>query len=230
MALRGTAGATGQNVGSSAPITLTVSGISIQNGDLVLICVNCSQFASSTTPAGFTQVLAETLNGSLNNFALYWKIASSEPSSYSIDTSSHNMAGAAQCRVYSGRSGVITASQATADAFAAFPMTANATGLTAAAGDDVVAFYAFNSGGIDNVGWTLPSGYANGVITQDTVNTQVSPIWAADNVGVAGGATGTITATLTNSGADTNGHHAAFVISLAQASASTPGGYCYNEC
>ena len=216
MALRGTAGITGTNSGGSAPVTLNVAGIGIQNGDIVLICVNCSQFTSSSTPSGFTQILAETLNGSLNNFALYWKVAASEPSSYSIDTGSHNMAGAAQCRVYSGRSGSITASQATADSFAAFSITANATGLTASAGDDVVAFYSFNSGAINNFGWTPPSGYANGLITQDTVNTQVSPLWSADNVGVAGGATGTVTATLTNSGGDTSGHHAAFLISLAQ--------------
>jgi hypothetical protein len=83
MAYRG--GAVAASSGTTQ--TVTVSGINIQLNDIVLLCLCCSNSATPTWPAGFTQVTGTSpavTDGNTNVYT-YSKVATaSEPSSYSV--------------------------------------------------------------------------------------------------------------------------------------------------
>jgi hypothetical protein len=215
MALRGTAG---NSAGAVTTVVVTVSGIGIVNGDIVLLFANVYGTAPSLTfPTGFTVIpsLTQEIGG---NCALQvaWKVASSEPTTYTL-TSTANFYGSAQCRVYSGRnSSQFTATQTTASTSLVLPNTATATGLTAANGDDVVVVYAVPLGGsADTMAFTTPTNFANPLITQNTSTAFVGCLFGADHVGVTAGATGGIVTSVSDL-LNTSSTFGAAVLSLAQ--------------
>jgi hypothetical protein len=103
MALRGTASQA--NTTSQSTVVINVSGIGIQNNDIVLLfgLFGGGGSQSITWPSGFSAITGcanQNVNGA--TFACSWKLASSEPSSYTI-TPTLNDFHVAHCRVYSGR-------------------------------------------------------------------------------------------------------------------------------
>lgn len=220
MALRGTA----SNVVTTAAtsIVVTVGGIGIQSGDIVLLCCDFDTYPNTITSSGFSVLVTNQQIGTDNNTGVVlWKTAgASEPSTYTISGTASDYYGV-QCRVYSGRSGVVTAQQTTNLAgTGAPPVTLSITGLTAAAGDDVVLFVVGSSTNTaaSSFSWTQPSGYGNSVVSANTV-AYTPNLYSADNVNVSAGATGTLSATPTNNGPANIGY-AAFLISLQVAATS----------
>lgn len=227
MAFRGGNGTFSTSLVTSLTIT---HGISIQAGDVVFLCAsaNASGVAAPTFPAGFSATLGGTTLGSLaiptngegpcTGF-LQAKIAgASEPSSYTITTSSHRWT--LVIRVYSGRSGTpyaVAPVTTTPVANHNVPVSLALSTITAHAGDDVCAFIVGSQqegGATDTTLTTAPTGFAN--VRNDTgttANTFTPMIWSCDNTNVTAGTTGS-GGTLTGTGGN-NTAYGAYVISMA---------------
>lgn len=222
MAFRG--GAVQANLTASTTVVITVGGIGIQLGDVVLLFGSFNgepDTISCPTFSGIAGLAAAQIGASNNTIAALSKIAgSSEPSTYTVTVNTsdlHTM----QCRVYSGRNGTVTAKQVTNLAGSGSqPITLTITGLTAAAGDDVVCLAAGTaSSASDTYGWTPPSGYGNSLVGTDT--TSFAPAcYGADKLNVSAGATGTLSATLSDTASNNIGA-AVFLLSLAAGSGGT---------
>jgi len=202
---------------------VTVGGIGIQSGDIVLLFCNFDTFPNTISCTGFSVLVTNQQIGSGTNstvVVLSKTAGGSEPSTYTINGTASDLY-SAQCRVYSGRSGTVTAQQTTNLAgTGAPPVTTSITGLTAAAGDDVVLFVGGSTATLTcTYSWTQPSGYGNSLITSASATTSFAPnCYSADNTNVSAGATGTLATTQTNTGPNNIGY-AAFLVSLAAAAA-----------
>ena len=228
MAFRGSAVA----ASSSSTQTVTVSGISIQLNDIVLLCL--ADFIGNTPsfPSGFAVVPGTTgLNDGNVAILTYYKVATgSEPSTYSVTGVSFG--GALNCRVYSGRltSGTIftTTAQTAAGSPGAFPISFAATGVTATASDDAVIFLGEAPTGSSTActaSYTASSGWTNGALANDTVDNFASTEWLASSDLInTSGATGTIGGSLsiTSGAGPGNSTYMAQVVSIATAAAVIP--------
>ena len=220
MALRGTAGQA--NTTSSTTVTVDVSGISIQNGDIVLLVGISGGSASSTQtyPSGFGAISTLTNIAMTTEASTMWcayKVASGEPTTYTV-TSSINDFHTMQCRVYSGRSTIspITAvAQSGPGVDGPLPIAPSLTGLTAAAGDDIIQFLGVSSISIaDTYSFTPTSGYINAVNTPGTTVGNSPSMAGANNLNVSAGATGNLSTSMS----DTHGGNVqwgGYVIALA---------------
>jgi hypothetical protein len=234
MALRGTAGQ--GNTTASTTCVVTVSGIGIQSGDIVLLVSDLGGDAgvnTATYPSGFIAVpgLSGIVINTSTALSIAYKVATgSEPSTYTVTSSSGSGADfiSVQCRVYSGRNTAspFTAVSSTPTVNSAInnippPLTTAITGLTAAASDDIVLFVATdNSGasGANGLGVTAPSGFSNVVSTLGGVT--FSPlIVGCDEVNSAGGSTGTLNPIITAATAS-NISYAGYVLSLSSSGSS----------
>jgi hypothetical protein len=222
MALRGTAGSAATSASTS--IVVTVGGIGIQSGDIVLIFCNFNTFPNTISSTGFSILVANQNIGTANSAVtvLSKTAGGSEPSTYTINGTASDLY-SVQCRVYSGRSGTVTAQQTTnLCGTGAPPVTTSITGLTAAAGDDVILFIGGSTSTlICTYSWTQPSGYLNSLVTSSSVTTSFAPnCYSADNTNISAGGTGTLVTTQTNTGPNNIGY-AAFLVSLAAAAGNT---------
>jgi hypothetical protein len=221
-AFRGSAGQA--NATASTTVTVTVSSIGIQNGDIVLFFMNANTASGTLTqPTGFSAVPGISQNIISNTVSMVWyKVAgASEPSTYTA-TSSASDIHTGEVRVYSGRNTAspFTAVATTAEAFLTSPGSIALTGVTAALGDDVVWLVGNASGsGVATPALTNPSGFANQNIFYDATAFS-PPILSCDSVNVSAGATGTLTGTETWSPLAAYG---GYVLSLAKAAASVNG-------
>lgn len=230
MALRGTAFQA--NGSASTTCVINVSGIGIQQGDIVLLLMNGGGNAGQanfTFPSGFAAIpgLAKQKIISLMAFQVMYKVATgSEPSTYTV-TSDQTDFQCAQCRVYSGRNQTspFTAVAVTAPvAASATPISESFTGLTAAASDDLVLFVGNDNTNVvssDVYALTAPSGFSN--VVNAVGNHQFGSVTlSADLVNHSAGATGTLSATETSTPTGRSMAYAGFLISIATA-ANTPG-------
>ena len=80
---------------SATPVSSTSTVINVpsgvQDGDfLVLVAVTWTSSGGFTLPAGFTQLYDQALSAaSTHQFALGWRVASSEPASYTVTSASN---------------------------------------------------------------------------------------------------------------------------------------------
>jgi hypothetical protein len=227
MAWRGSAGGTSVTTGDTVVITVNgIGGVGPQNGDLVILqalvgsgqTISCPGFSSVS---GLTAI-TETDSGQTYAVPL-WKIAGpSEPSSYTISSSANNGAMAADCNVFIGRNPTspFTAVSQVAPTAGPFPISIPIPGVTAAAGDDLLFLAADGSNkGSNTSALSVPSGFGNVLDTNATATAAYTTVHSCNQTNVAGGATGTVTGTITSaSGANTN--PGGFLLSLAQASSS----------
>lgn len=209
-ALRGTA-QNGLSVAATS-ITVDVSAIGIQDGDVLICTVEVGGTGTATftwpsgfaVPSGLSTINLAYIAGANTLGIAYWVVSGTVPTSVTI-TSSQSDRLAAQCRDYSGRN---TTSPFTAVAqtgsttlSATSPATFAMTGLTAVTGDDIVIMAGFNNGKTGSAytyTFSGPSGYANAIT--EFAGTQYDEILgSADQVNAAGGATGTINSTITAS-------------------------------
>lgn len=229
-ALRGAASTSSTTTVSS--ISVTVSGIGIQSGDIVLCAVNgggASGLATLTFPSGFSPISGLTQQKLSTNtaFAIESKTAgASEPSSYTFSSSATDYM-TATCRVYSGRSGAITAETLTPSTTfggSTSPQSLSISGLTAASADDVVLFVGIDNGRMNSgVTYTfaLPTGFADGRTDYAASTTFTPPIGSADDVNTSSGTTGTLSSSWSWTGTGNNAsQYAGFLISLAASGSS----------
>jgi hypothetical protein len=209
--------------GSTGVTSLVVNAPTNASGDIIMICGYFSGSVSAPTitwPSGFSATVVSC--GDTSPFyagncwmALAWKQSGgSEPGTYTVTTTLVNTIDLISSS-FSGRSGTqFTATQPTAGAAAhgASSMSLPLTGVTAAAGDDVAAFFLAT-----NIGWSVtsnPSGYTTEATTSGAVADEGTMALLV-NANVSAGATGTLTATMTAGTVDADGM--GLVVSLAQA-------------
>jgi hypothetical protein len=229
MAWRGSAGGTAVT-GGNAQVVITVSGIGgigPQLNDLVILQViaGSGQTASCTGFSNVPGLSAIALTDSGQSYAiLLYKIAGAgEPSSYTITLSGNSQPIAADCNVFSGRntSTPFTAVNQVAPAAGPFPISIPITTVTAAAGDDLLFVCADGSNkGSNTSALTPPSGFTGTLDTNAILATAYTTVHSCNQTNVSGGATGTITGTITSaSGANTN--PGGFLLSIAQAASAS---------
>lgn len=146
----------------NSPLTATMPAVT--DGDVLLMTVSIQRpsFPSITTPTGWT-LLATTDGGSLNTpySALYWRVASSEPGSYSI-TFVGNSGNISQVTIVS-----LTGADTTQPVAAQFAAQYNASSVScvspalgswsSANGIDVNLSYGLETVGANS--WTPPTNY-----------------------------------------------------------------------
>ena len=218
MAYRG--GAVAPAGGTESSITVTVSGIGIQSGDIVVLfgVFGGGGTLTPTFPTGFSAIPGlSTVNCNNQTMAAAYKVAgSSEPSSYTVTPGSNDYL-SLLCAVWSGRN---TSSPFTAVATtvgtntSSLPQTLSVTGLTAALSDDIGMFVGMaGTGNGQSYSFTPPSGYSNGQIS--TAAVYYNPAAAsATNLSVSAGATGTLGGSINASGG-ANTTYGGYVLSLA---------------
>ena len=222
MALRGQAGQA--NTSASTSATVTVSGIGIVSGDIVIFLMN-SNSATLTAPAGFTAVtgISQTANNNTQIMAWYKVAGGSEPTTYTATANTSDFQTAQVC-VFSGRNTSspfdYTATQASA--IHVSPAAISFTGFTPAqSGDDLLVF-----AGTDNtatvytapvIAMSSPAGFANSLVSYGSVN--YSPVASViSNQAIGASATGTIAGTQTWASGPATWYMAAFLIALSPAS------------
>jgi len=187
---------TGNSVRNTS-LVLTKPAGTVDGDVVVLYAINDAAADAITFPAGFAALASSPLQNTFDSqrCAAAWKVAASEPASWTVTCPSDVIGGAVS---FSGRSGVLTASSglSTGATGAASPAACNATGLTAAAGDDLFWICGSdNDSGVD-VTFTAPSGFT---IDQDLWpgSADFRNLGSAYRDNFAGGATGTVTGTAT---------------------------------
>lgn len=227
MAFRGSAVV----AGSGTTQTVTVTGIGIQLGDIVLLSLTEAMTNTPTFPAGFAQVpgTSPAVNdGNSHNIVFYKVATSTEVAASTLAVTGVSFGGALTCRVYSGRntsSPFTTQSQTAHGTAAAFPVTFSITGLSATAGDDVVVFVGeqITAGSTAaTLSYTPSAGFANGVLANDIITTNAQWTGSSDILNTSG-STGTIAGSIavTSGAGPGQTGYLAQVISLAQAATAT---------
>ncbi len=215
---------TGTSALSTAPTTNAPTGVALNDIVLQFIWTNGTTTAI-TWASGFTLIVEANGTGpnrDLGHSQLHvaWKLATgSEPSTYvNSIVGSINWQGFAAC--WSGRNTTspVTASAATNASGTVSPVTYALTGVTAAAGDDLL-WYPSEFGGIAGTAvWTPPTGFAGRITYQPGGTTSPGQNLSTKD-GASAGATGTLTGTETGQDGDVLG----LVIALAQASGGGGG-------
>jgi hypothetical protein len=243
MALRGITGNAPTAAATSNAITYAGAG-NIQVGDLIILIthmINGSSGGTFTDPSGFTAggSLSPALPDVFNSVTgadyihVAVKIAAAGDTGTPTYTTNSSLAAShwqQQIRVYSGR---VNGSIATAfnnqvatgaGASTSTPFTYNLTGLTALAGDDVIAVVegGFPSGNSGGTAWgTTITSYADALNNFDSTYNFTGFLSSLDNINVSAGATGTLGGAITATGANTQVSGLGFVMSLPQGSSPT---------
>lgn len=213
-----------QTFSSGAQNTTTFvinSPVGVQNGDIVIIGV------FSTTNGGLTTISCPgfTLGDSIHqstainqgphcNLGWLWKVASSEPGTYTVTASPAPFTDLESfSAAWTGRntSATITANSQTLAAGTSAPVSYNLTQVTAAAGDDLIAMVIANQD--STCTFTPAASFTTGVAIQTA--TPFGNAYFCYRDGVSGGATGAVNV-LEQTGVGTD--RIGFLVSLAQAS------------
>lgn len=234
MAYRG--GASQVNTASGTSCAVTVTGIGIQLNDVILIIPGTANSAKTFTyPTGFIAVpglsnISITSNGS-GTMGIAYKIATStEVSASTLTTTTNDSPGWMSChvRVYSGRNTASPFSEVSTTGTTAAtgnPLNFTLTGLTAVAGDDIVAVVGINATEATTY-TTPPAGFANTALLDNGGN--FMPNFAvADEVNSSGGATGNLTGAVATFGGSYG--YGGYVLSLAAPSASGIAAYYFRS-
>lgn len=176
------------------PLGVTVDDI------LLLTLAMDGQSASVTTwPSGFEEIMQASVGGpDGRTSAVAWKRAgSSEPSTYVITMSGSSGADTlVTCSAWSDRDTTNPPTWSTANNVgtgSASPVTVNANGVTAVAGDDLAWFvFADTTGPAPSI--APPGGYTERI---DTIGNNFAHTAVATNDAVSAGATGTVSGTMT---------------------------------
>lgn len=229
MALRGTA-VLAQTTASSSGI-ITVSGIGIQNGDIVILQASVDKTSVTFTfPSGFSSNFGGTTLSTqqvasgegTSTVGIAWKLANNEGTTYTVSGATGSNLWTITARVYSGRNQTtpfaVAPTQRGPIASASEPITATCTALTCNAGDDLVLFVPCGAVlGTDTQAYTVPSGFANKVVNSAAVTFSVLQD-SCDFVNHSASTSGTAAGTL--SGSSVSMGYGAYLISIAQAAAS----------
>ena len=223
--------ATFSQANTTTGTTCVISGVSgIQANDIILAFGSSggSSAVTVTPPSGFAAIPGLSNQGMATLGATLWneyKIAGgSEPSSYTF-TLNQNDFHTCQIRVYSGRntSSPFSAVAATAASTnSAMPISVSLTGLTAVASDDVVQIVGVGGVSVtDTLSFTQSAGFGN-LVSSVVTTANSKQVFGADEINVAGGATGTLTGTLSESSSGHSTQYAGYVLSLAAGTAPAP--------
>jgi hypothetical protein len=208
-------------------VTVTVGGYSIAAGDWMLLAANCGATGAKTFPSGFAAIngctqLTPIAGGDATCTAdVLAKQAVGGETSFVI--SGGNTRWSALLLVYSGRAAApfaVSAAQTAVVAAHVSTISASFTGLTGNPGDDLVLIAPGSGHGTGGAVWTFgapgapPTGFSN-VQAMTQVADFTPNLMSCDNQGYAGGATGTLTATITGEGAGTTMGYGGWLISLA---------------
>lgn len=225
-ALRGSAGQA--NTSTSSSVTVNVSSIGIQSGDIVIFFMNgggASGTATLTAPSGFSAVpncSGISGLGSGTAEAVWYKVAgTSEPSSYTA-TSSVTDYQTAEVWVFSGRNTSspfdyeVTSNTGIASTS---PASLSYTGFTpSVTGDDLLVVQ-----GNDNsptafsavsISISSPSGFANSLTTFGASTVYSPPVEGIADQDIGTAATGTVTGSETWSGGNTNEYYGGYLIAM----------------
>jgi hypothetical protein len=218
------------NTASATTVVFTVVDFTPavpQTGDIIEVLIMGGGGATSITPpSGWIEVPETTgittASGTLLN--VFHHVFSGSDTTYTFTVNQNDFHGG-EARAYSGRnttSPFTAVSQTGPVSPGTNPITFATTGVTAAAGDDIVIFNGVN--GLGNTTQTLtyapPSGFGNVSAPALTVSFEQA-IADSDFVNNPGGATGTLGGTLTNSRGATAAQYGTYVLSLAAAAAGS---------
>ena len=170
--------------------------------DIILLALSMDGGAATITswPSGFTEIMQASVGGpDGRTSAVAWKRAGgSEPSTYVITMSGTTGADTlVTCAAWSGRDTTNPPTWGTANNIgtgSASPVTANANGVTAVAGDDL-AWFAFADTTGATPSFAPPSGYTERIDAIGTSSYSSTTLATLDNA--SAGATGTVAGTLT---------------------------------
>jgi hypothetical protein len=244
MALRGTTSIAQTSATTITSASMTYAGASnIVLGDLILLVTELTEGNSTPTftdPSGFTAgssiSIPDMLFAATGTDALHIavKIAAAGDVGTPTYSTTSSQAGfwKQHIRVYSGRinssvgSAFGNSAVTTASASSAYPITYPMTGVTAIAGDDIIAFIGAASpagqSGITNYAAAI-TGFSNNLVGFSiAASNNNGTLWSLDDVGNAGGATGTLSCVLSKTGGSGNtGQVQGFLISLPAAPQNT---------
>jgi hypothetical protein len=234
MALRGQASQA--NTSAASSVTVTVSGIGIVSGDIVIFAMG-SDSPTLTPPSGFSAISGITqisgIGGSTQMMMWYKVAGGSEPTSYTATASTSDLQTGTVC-VFSGRntSSPFDNVQTQAAGFGVSPFVISFTGFTPTqTGDDILVFICCdNSGTVYStpiLAMSAPAGFANS-LTAYGAAAFTPATGVISNQGISGSATGTLsgTETWTDRG---SWNMAAFMVALSPLVFVQPGSLIYNR-
>jgi hypothetical protein len=200
---------------TTSPVTVTAP-TGVQNGDLIVIyCATSSSTLQTLSATGFTFVQGGAGSGPQQgpNTAgcFIWKVASSEPSTYSVNISNvpfNNIIFTALALTGRNTVSPIDSAVWTLTAGSGSPATVQLKGGLASGNSDILYCANANQGGT----WAAPSGYTS-MLTTNSTNIQS---YIAYQNNVAAGPIGTLSAVETGVGTDFEG----MVISIGSGPAS----------
>jgi hypothetical protein len=221
-------GSTASFASGVASFPITVSSIGILPGDIVTLWV-AGTFTGSdpnyTFPAGFGPVagLVDRSAAGTSWLGVAYKIAGIEPTTYTITAGSNSiLTGTVQCRVYSGRSGLITGTNYLGSSGSAPPVTFALAGITGKVNDCIVAVTMTVPNNTNGTQTLAPSSGFGNALVSTVASVQCIGLAGQDYVSFPGGSTGTIAGVFSDTGSETNIHYLGFVIGFAQSGGSTP--------
>jgi len=210
----------------SSGTTISVNTPTYVAGDIIVLAFytggNGSALTTVSTPSGFTQYSLPSAV-SCGTLACFWKVAASEPGSYSTTFGASNV-NAAVAVSLSGRNSTqtLTAQTAYAASLGAGAISVPVGGLTAAAGDDLIGFYAMgtNSPTPTPSLTTAPSLPSTFTIYQQANSGTYNDLSFCALSGVSAGSIANFNATMTN-GAAGAAAYIASVVNFAQVAGPT---------
>lgn len=148
-----TGGTPGTNWGTAFPVNVPAGTV---DGDL-LIAINVSEYstiANSLVPAGFTRLTTSEYDGNTHglHLSLGYRVASSEPASYTFASGSGSANVGAIFRVGSHDAAVVISQTTPAAGRSAPPVALNGTD------DLLMTFHITRTGGSSTLTWTPPAG------------------------------------------------------------------------
>lgn len=227
MAERAT-GAQHANTAAATTCVVDVSGLSIQNGDIVVALFASGGVTPTLTfPSGFSAISGcpqKDLSGNGGNtrVAVASKIASGEPSTYTFTSSATDFL-SAMVRVFSGRSATqFSATNSTQVAAASISLTYAISGVTAVQGDDICLLIGGSADNTTTFTYTPPAGFTNGLIGCSQ-STSFSPILTgATLANASAGATGSLAGSINKTAGSLTYAYNGYVIAVAAAAVRPP--------
>jgi hypothetical protein len=173
----------------------------VQAGDIVVIALSydsADEDLTSRWPSGFTELFDSNLTTDTQSVGLAWKrLTGSDSGSYTCGTFSATDDWAMVAVAFSGRHGTNppVATEVVHDSGDTSPVSVAASGVTAVAGDDLLWVSGPDITTVSSAaGHTAPTDF---IEREDADNGAWAQLGAASRDNVSGGATGTITGTLT---------------------------------
>lgn len=222
-------GATATYAAGTSSFAINVASIGIQPGDIVTLWIAGNFTASDPLynfPGGFGPVKG-LVNRSASGTAwlgVAYKIAGAEPTTYTITSGSASVTftSAVQCRVYSGRSGVVTGTNYLGSSGSAPPVTFQLAGISGNVNDVIVACTMTVPNNTNGTQTLTPSAGFGNALVSTAASVQCTAIAGQDYVSFPGGSTGTIGGVFADTGGESNLHYLGFVMGLGIAGGSTP--------